>query len=159
MQAESAKSLRLGASLLIYGCVMALGAGVFGVATISAPTQRFSSGLGYLSIVIAATGVLAILEYLRNWHRYNESGITYRPLFYGRKFVPWEQIHQVAYLQNSRTILIWTCSGEVLRIRIVLVGVIEFCKTVLDRVSRDRISDEALDVLDEFATCQGVWAN
>lgn len=105
-------------------------------ATTNIWTTSFFVGFGIL-------GFPLIADYLFSRHRVTEEGIDYGGIFGKQGFMPWKSVQRVSFSPTMGWCLLESSAGAKARISVLLEGLIQFSKLVLEHVPRERIQPEA----------------
>ena len=101
-----------------------------------------------------------ILDYFMAKHQVAEDGLTYRKLVGTRKYLRWSDLRDVRYAPVLKWFRLETRSGDVARISVMLMGLPEFARLLLEEAPEDAIDSGTLRILQ--ATAEGkppsVWA-
>jgi Bacterial PH domain len=103
-------------------------------------------------------GVVLLDYYMAN-HEVSQDGLAYRKLLGTRKYLRWCDLRDVRYSPAMKWFRLQTRSGDVARITVLLMGLPEFARLLLDGASEGAIESNTLPVLQ--ATAEGnppsVW--
>ena len=127
----------LGAVAVLFGFGLAIISNTVGKnATTNIWTTSFFVGFGLL-------GFPLIADYLFSRHRLTEEGIDYGGMFGKQGFMAWKSVQRVSISQTMGWYVLESTSGAKARISVLLEGLIQFSKLVLEHVPRERIQPEA----------------
>ncbi len=138
-------------STLIVGLVTG---GLFlGIAVLS---YLFPNTTGSLAITLffaafALLGAVLVLEYVRVRHCLESGGLSYQKLFGKGGRLRWNEVARVHYSETAKWFRIVTVNGEVVRVSVMLVGLPQFARAVLDEIPPERIDPETKPVLEKTA--------
>jgi hypothetical protein len=126
-------------SLLFFG--LAIVSNTWGKnATTSIWSTLFFVGFGLFSLPLVA-------DYFFARHRVTERGIQYGSMFGRRGSMDWSEVERVSFSPNMGWFLLETKSGSKARISMLLSGMKEFARLVLERVPREKVDREACILL------------
>ena len=117
-------------------------------------TTAIFAGFALLSIPV-------VVDYFRVRHRLSDDGLAYRTLLTGtRKYLRWSDVRAVRYAPGMKWFRLETHSGDVARLSVMLMGLPEFARLVLEHAPENAIESRTRPVLQ--ATADGhppsVWA-
>ena len=100
-----------------------------------------------------------VTGYFTARHRVSEDGLAYRTLGGTRKYIRWSDLRDVRYAPSMKWFRLETRSGDVARISVMLMGLPEFARLLLEHAPEGAIVDGTLQIL--HATAEGhppsVW--
>jgi hypothetical protein len=88
-------------------------------------------------------GFPLIADYLFSRHRLTEEGIDYGGMFGKQGFMAWKSVQRVSVSQTMGWYVLESSSGAKARISVLLEGLHQFSKLLLEHVPRERIQPEA----------------
>jgi hypothetical protein len=94
-----------------------------------------------------------VVDYFMANHQVSEDGLAYRKLVGTRKYLRWSDLRDVRYASLMKWFRLETRSGDVARIAIMLMGLSEFARLLLENAPDDVIESGTLHILQ--ATAQG----
>jgi hypothetical protein len=94
-----------------------------------------------------------VVDYFMANHQVSEDGLAYRKLVGTRKYLRWSDLRDVRYASLMKWFRLETRSGDVARISIMLMGLSEFARLLLENAPDDAIESGTLHILQ--ATAQG----
>jgi hypothetical protein len=94
-----------------------------------------------------------VVDYFMANHQVSEDGLAYRKLVGTRKYLRWSDLRDVRYASLMKWFRLETRSGDVARISIMLMGLSEFARLLLENAPDDVIESGTLHILQ--ATAQG----
>lgn len=127
----------LGAAAILFGFGLAIISNTVGKnATTNIWTTSLFVGFGLL-------GVPLIADYLFSRHRVTDEGIDYGGMFGTHGFMAWKDVQRVTISQTMGWCVLESSSGAKARMSVLLEGLPQFSKLVLEHVPRERIQSEA----------------
>jgi hypothetical protein len=101
-----------------------------------------------------------VIDYFMAKHEVSDEGLSYRQLLVGaRKYLRWSDLRVVRYAPVMKWFRLETRSGEVARISVMLMGLPEFARVLLEHAPGGAVESGTLPILQ--ATAQGnppsVW--
>lgn len=148
---DQAGHLQHSPMVLVIG-VLALGLFAAGAAF----SRSFDDGSGGLLVGagIAGLGLLGlamILEFARARHVLQADGLEFGRLFGPRGSLKWRDVTHFSYSRGMHWFRIETASGAVARISVLLMGLPQFARAVLDQVPGYAIDAPTREVLEGYA--------
>ena len=128
--------------------------GLFGLCSIFAyrsPTGGLTVALGLF--LFAAAGVYLIVDQRVAVFRVEETGLRFRTLFQGHRFVEWGLVARVDWSPMMKWFLVLVSNGRAVRLPAHLYGLPAIARGLLHHVPRDRFSTTAHSLL--LATAAG----
>jgi hypothetical protein len=104
---------------------------------------------------------LMIVDYVMARHEVSDEGLAYRSLLIGtRKYLRWSDLRSVRYAPGMKWFRLETRAGGVARISVMLMGLPEFARLLLEHAPGDAVEAGARPVLQATAEGQppSVWA-
>jgi hypothetical protein len=127
----------LGSVAVLFGFGLAIISNTIGKnETTNIWTTSFFVGFGLL-------GLPLIADYLFSRHRVTEEGIDYGGMFGTQGFMAWKDLEYVSISQTMGWCILKSSSGAKARISVLLEGLPQFSRLVLEHVPRERIQMEA----------------
>lgn len=147
--ADEAKNLRHPLSTIIIGGVCF--SFFFGAAILS---NVFSNGTETwwsttIFLGFAAMSLPLVIDYFAAKHTLSESGIDFGRFNGQRVFVPWDGISSVRYAYIMKWFVIKTKNGQTVRVSVMLMGLPEFAKSLLELSKKASIDDDTMEILKE----------
>jgi hypothetical protein len=99
----------------------------------------------------ALMSIPMLLDYFLDWCEFSAEGMNYGRLTGGRGYLRWADIRHVRYSPVMGWLRLESSAGDVARIRLMLVGLPEFARLVLDHVPSAAIESDARPVLQGIA--------
>jgi hypothetical protein len=133
-----------------------------GIAVVSNVYRNSTTTWWTTSIFVgfALLSALMLLDYVRAKHEVSDEGLAYRSLFIGtRKYLRWSELRAVRYAPVMKWFRLETRSGGVARISVMLMGLPEFARLLLEHAPRGAIESGTRPVLQATAEGQppSVW--
>jgi hypothetical protein len=155
-----ARRLAHPSSTLIMGlmCFVFFG-GIAGVSNIVFPNRTTTWWTTSIFVGFALLSALMIIDYFMVKHQAAEDGLAYRKLVGTRKYLRWSDLCDVRYAPVLKWFRLETRSGDVARISVMLMGLPEFARLLLEEAPEDAVDSGTLRILQ--ATAEGkppsVW--
>jgi len=107
----------------------------------------------------ALLSVPMVIDYFMATHEVSEAGLSYRKLVGTRKYLHWSDLRDVRYALMMKWFRPEAQLGDVARISVMLMGLPEFARLLLEHAPADAIESGTLPILQ--ATAEGhppsVW--
>ena len=102
-------------------------------------------------------GFLFLLEFIRARHTIysgplHSSGIEYGRMFGGRKRMSWLSVRKVRYRRFLRWFTLESATGDIARISVSAVGIVEFADEILECIEPHKIDERTRRLLVETAS-------
>lgn len=108
----------------------------------------------------ALLSVPLVIDYFAARHEVSAEGLSYRKLVGTRKYLRWRELRDVRFAPVMKWFRLETEAGDVARISVMLMGLPEFARLLLEHAPAGAIEPGTLDVL--RATAEGappsVWS-
>lgn len=95
--------------------------------------------------------LMMLVDYFLDWCEVSAEGLNYSRQMGGRGYLRWAEVRRVRFSSVMGWIRLESNSGEVARVRLMLVGFPEFARMVLDHVPSVAIAPDALRVLQNLS--------
>jgi hypothetical protein len=107
------------------------------------------------TIFVGFAGLSApmLIDYFVAKHKVSSEGLQYRKLPGRKKYLGWAELQSVRYSAGMKWFVLTTKSGEVARLSVMLMGLPEFARQVLEHAPEGAIEAETLAILQ--ATAEG----
>ena len=99
----------------------------------------------------ALMSIPMLLDYFLDWCEVSAEGMNYGRLMGGRGYLRWTDVRHVRYSPVVGWLRLESSAGDVARIRLMLVGLPEFARLVLEHVPSVAIESDARPVLQGLA--------
>lgn len=109
--------------------------------------QRQQRGMIAIFLGGSTLGIPLVAEYYRGRHRVTDEGLRFQPLLRRGGFLKWSDVRRVRYSQVNKWFRLDGRSGEVARVSVLLIGLPEFARMLLDRASPEAIDVSAMPFL------------
>lgn len=140
-------------STLIVGVVCV---GFFAAMAVVSAVSIDGGGTWWITLIFVGFALMSLpmlLDYFIARHEVTEEGLRYRKLNGARKFMRWSDVRQVRYAATMKWFRVESTSGEVARLSVMLMGLPEFARVLLDRVPDGVVQSGTESVLQ--ATAEG----
>jgi hypothetical protein len=107
-------------------------------------TTLIFAGFAMLSLPI-------VVSYFAADYRVSEDGLDYRTFFGTKKYLRWSELGDVRYATGMKWFRLETHSGVLARVSVMLMGLPEFARLLLEHTPHDVIESGALLILQETA--------
>lgn len=117
----------------------------FGLAILSNTWLKNNTTTIWSTMIFVGFGSLGIpfiADYFFARHRVNEKGIDYGSMLGFRGRMDWSEVERISFSPNMGWLVLHSQSGRRARVSILLSGLKEFARLVLDHVPRERIDRE-----------------
>ena len=103
-------------------------------------------------------GAIVVYDYFVEHHSFDEAALSFNTLT-RRGVVAWDDIASIGYSDAAKWFRLVAADGRVIRISVMLTGVQEFARMVLQRVPTARIEPQARTLLENSARGElpSVW--
>ncbi len=99
----------------------------------------------------AALAAPLVLDYFSARHELHETGLSYRSMLWKRTFLPWAELREVRYASGMKWFRLEMKSGFVARFSVMLMGLPELARHLLDLAPEDAIDPETRLILETTA--------
>lgn len=126
--------------------------GGFALVVLLAGSEEFGGRRQYFGLLGAFLGFAAaffpvVLIHKRERYQVTEDGIQFQPPFRRGGFLKWPEVKRVRYSITNKWFRVDGINGEVVRISVMLSGLPDFARVLLDHVSEGVIDPSAEPVL------------
>ncbi len=115
------------------------------------PNNTGSLGISLFFAGFALLGAVLVVEYFRVRLCLEPGGLTYQRLFGKGGRLRWNEVARIQYSQSAKWFRLVTNNSEVVRVSVMLVGLPEFARAVLDEVPPEKIDTGSKSVLEQTA--------
>jgi hypothetical protein len=115
------------------------------------PGKNGSAAISLVFVGFALLGVPVIAEYFRASHRLEPGGLRYRTLFQ-KGVLQWNDVTRVRYSPAAMWFRIDTAQGQVVRLSVMLMGLPDFARTIMQEVSPAKIDSDTAAILEQTAS-------
>jgi hypothetical protein len=133
----------------------------FGIAIVSNVFRNKTTTWWTTAIFVgfALMSAVVMINYFVAKHELSDEGLSYSKLLGAKRSLRWSDVRAVRYAPAMKWFRLETRSGEVARISVMLMGLPEFARLLLERVPGDAVDSDTRQVLQ--ATAEGrppsVW--
>lgn len=152
-RAEELGTLRHPKSTLIVGLVCFGFFAALTVFTIVTDNKTATWWTTAIFAALAAMSVPPVLDYFMAKHRVSGDGLQYRKMLGRTGFVEWISVRNVRYDFMMKWFRLETNCGEVVRVSVMLMGLPEFARALLNGAPNESMDDVTRGIL--LATAKG----
>jgi hypothetical protein len=133
----------------------------FGIAVVSNVFRNKTTTWWTTAIFVgfALLSAVVVVNYFMARHEVSEEGLSYRTLLGSQKSLRWSDVRAVSYAPAMKWFRLETRSGDVARISVMLMGLPEFARLLLQLAPEEAVDPDTRQVLQ--ATAEGhppsVW--
>jgi len=152
-RADELGTLRHPKSTLIMGLVCFVFFAALTVITVVTDNKTATWWTTAIFAVLAGMSAPPVLDYFMARHRVSGEGLQYRKLLGQSGFVEWASLRNIRYNFMMKWFRLETTSGQVVRISVMLMGLPEFARALLDGASDESMDEVTRKLL--LATAKG----
>jgi hypothetical protein len=102
-------------------------------------------------VAFALLSVPILVDYFVAKHRFSSEGLHYTKFRGGKKYLGWNELESIHYSPGMKWFVLKARNGEIARISVMLMGLPEFARQVLEHAPQRAIEDRTLEILEATA--------
>ena len=146
---ESVMQYPLGSMVMAFICAGI--AGALAVLSAFAPAKNTAWWVTAIFGVIFLGSVHWVVECFLAKYRLSDEGLEYISVFTGKRFFRWDELQSLSYAPNMRWFVLRSSRGDVARVSVMMTGLPEFARRLMERARHVDIAASAIPILKQTA--------